>query len=291
VGKVDWENNLRRRKFIKRALDFDLLIMRYQRRAKNLSPKNIHRSLTEHNESEVSRPGSKGLLKSESKAPIRVFLADNCLTFRDGLELAITQSKTLQIVGRACSAEEIFKNGTVIPADVAVVDIDLPGQSGFEVCQQLLQLAPTMSVVLISYNDWDIYLLAAQTIHSKGLLLRSQPTLELIAALEKAVSRPIFTAEQIGRIQTWRNTTGTKLKNLGKREWQVLQLVALGRSNREIAKLLDVSKNTVEKHVSNILEKLELDSRAMVMIFIYTNHLDELSRLPHGDRFLMLLAN
>lgn len=248
--------------------------------------------MTDHNDHDAPRPGSNtGLIKIEPKAAIRVFLADNCLTFRDGLELAIKQSKNLQIVGRACSAEDVFKNNTLIPADVAVVDIDLPGQSGFEVCQQLLQLAPAMSVVLISYNDWDIYLLAAQTIHSKGLLLRSQPTHELIAAIEKAFSRSIFTTEQLERIQNWRNTTGALLKNLGKREWQVLQQVALGRSNREIATLLEVAKNTVEKHVSNILEKLGLDSRAMIMIFIYTNHLDEMSRLPHGDRFLKLLAN
>ena len=255
------------------------------------TPKRARQTQVDRSASEAARPRGTGALKLESKTPIRVFLVDNFLTFGDGLELAIARSQTLQLVGRACSADEVFKDDKVVPADVAVVDIDLPGQSGFEVCQKLLQAAPTMKVLLLSYNDWDIYLLAAQTIHSSGLLLRNQPTPDLIAALEKVVNGPIFTVQQSERIQAWKKTTGSRLKDLGKREWQVLQLVALGRSNREIADQLDVSKSTVEKHVSNILQKLGMDSRAMIMVFIYTNHLDQLSRLPHGDRFLMLLAN
>gem|GEM_PF-1247608 len=227
---------------------------------------------------------------TESESPLRVLLVDDCLTFRDGLELAITRTKTLLVTGRTNRAEEVFENRELIAADVALVDIELPDQSGFEVCQRLLHANPKLSVVLIGYSDWDIYLLAAQTVHACGLLLRCEATLELIAALEKAATGPIFSQAQILRIQTWRNTTGIKLKSLGRREWQVLQLLALGQSNREIAQHLSVSENTVEKHVSNILQKLELTSRAMMIAFIYSQHLDALSRLPNGDRFFMLLT-
>ena len=265
--------------------------MRNLRRAKISSPKRARRPLAERSEPKSPRLENKHELKTESKAPARIFLVDNYPTFGDGIEQAIAQSKTLQVIGRVSNAEEAFKSQEITSADLVLVDIDLPDQSGLEVCQRLLQAVPTMSVLLISYNDWDIYLLAAQAVHSKGLLLRSQPTIDLIVAVEKAMSGSVFSEGQIDRIQVWRDTTGLKLRSLGKREWQVLQLIALGQSNREIGKVLELTRNTVEKHVSNILQKLGLDSRAMIMVFIYTNHLDQLSRLPHGDRFLMLLMN
>jgi len=257
-------------------------LIRLARNARKTPP-----SYSRHGGSRRAAPGQV----TEPKPPIRVLLVDNSLTFRDGLELAIMQTKTLRIAGRARSAGELFEHGTVVAADIALVDIDLPDQSGFEVCQRLLHANPKMNAVLIGYSDWDIYLLAAQTVHACGLLLRSQTTLELIAALEKVASGSIFSQEQIQRIQIWRNTTGTKLKSLGRREWQVLQLLSLGQSNREMAQHLSVTENTVEKHVSNILQKLELATRAMMIVFIFTHHLDGLSRLPHGDRFLMMLAN
>jgi DNA-binding NarL/FixJ family response regulator len=67
--------------------------------------------------------------------------------------------------------------------------------------------------------------------------------------------------------------------------------MGLGQSNREIAKSLSVSEDTVEKHVSNILQKLELTSRAMLITFIHSNHLNALIRMPHGERFLLMLVN
>jgi DNA-binding NarL/FixJ family response regulator len=272
-------------------VDLERIRVEYPRLVDVAASSHVRRHLIEGGQREAHALVGTRVLKAEPKPPIRIFLLDSCRTFGDGLELAIARSKTLQVVGRACSATEAFENNAIPPADVAVVDIDLPDRSGFEVCQQLLKMAPTLSVVLIGYTDWDIYLLAAQTLHACGLLLRSQPTPDLIAGLEKAVTGPIFTLEQIRRIQTWRSTIGIKLKALQRREWQVLQLVALGKSNRDIAGQLSVSENTVEKHMSNVLQKLGVASRAMMMVFIYTHHLDALSQLPRGDRFLMLLSN
>jgi DNA-binding NarL/FixJ family response regulator len=238
--------------------------------------------------------GAVPILKGASAGltlPHRLLLIDNCLTFRDGLEMAIARSKLLQVVGRACTAEEAIEVCEAASAHLALVDVDLPDQSGFELCQHLLRAAPKIRLVLIGYSDWEIYLLAAQTAHADGFLVRSQPTEELIAGMENAIHGSIFSQGQLQRIQAWRSTTGAKLRTLHRREWQVLQQVALGRSNREIAQELLLSENTVEKHVSNILQKLDLGSRAMMMVFIYTHHIEGLSRLPHGDHFLMSLAN
>lgn len=229
--------------------------------------------------------------KEESRQPVRVLLVDASPTFLDGLETAISKTKTLVVVGQAGCAEDLFNDGGSVAADVALVDIDLPDQSGFEVCQRLMHANPELNVVLLGYSDWDIYLLAAKTVHACGLLLRKQATRALLTALEQTAAGSVFSTEQLQRIQTWKDTTGARLKSLGKREWQVLQLMGLGQSNREIAKSLSVSEDTVEKHVSNILQKLELTSRAMLITFIHSNHLNALIRMPHGERFLLMLVN
>ncbi len=222
-----------------------------------------------------------------------MLLVDSDPTFRAGLARAIQAAKTLAVVGQVGSAEELFNfNNEGIPgAEIALVEIDLPDQSGFEVCQRLLVANPKWKVVLLAYADWDIHLLAAHTLHAGGLLLRSQATPALITALEQAASGPIFSAEQMRRIQTWKETTGTRLKGLRRREWQVLQLLALGKNNREIAGQLEISESMVEKHVSSLLQKLELVSRVAMINFIHANHLEELGKLPHGEQFLMMLAN
>jgi DNA-binding NarL/FixJ family response regulator len=244
----------------------------------------------------TARPRS---LKSKNPSPkntdgtrktLRVLLIDSCLVFRDGLFSSLSQSTTLKVERRLCSAQELFDRGAKLAADIALVDIDLPDLSGIEVGQRLLSMDHKMKVVLLSYVDWDIYLLAAQTIQSCGLLLRNQPTADLVAALEKAASGPIWTLEQVKRIQAWKKTTGSLLRSLRQREWQVLRLVGLGRTNREIAEDLSVSENTVEKHISSILQKLNLTSRATIVVFLYTNHIDALNRISHLDRFLALLV-
>jgi DNA-binding NarL/FixJ family response regulator len=231
----------------------------------------------------------KGYAK-KTVTPIRILLVDNCTTFRDGFETSILRNESFQVVGRACSAAEVFQKGFLVPADVAVVDIDLPDQSGIEVCLRLAKLLPDLKVVLLGYHDWDIYLLAAQTAHAAGLLLRSQPVKELVAALEKTRDGPIFNPGQAARIKAWKESTGRLLRALKPREWQVLMLVAQGQSNREISQQLSITENTIEKHMSNLLEKLELNSRIMVPIFFYNHHLDALTVLPHAELFMVFLT-
>jgi DNA-binding NarL/FixJ family response regulator len=278
-------------KVIHHKADLDRILVRRRQLADIVTGWHVRRSQMESSQDEAPWLTSPPAIDSELNPPIRVFLLDSCHTFRDGLELAIARSKTLQVIGRAGSAKEMLENNRVPLADITLIDLDNPGSRGLDLCQRLLQAAPSMRVLLIGYTDWDVYLLAAQTAHACGLLLRSQPTSELITALEKSISGPIFSLEQIRRIQTWRGTIGAKLKTLRRREWQVLELVARGMSNREIAQQLSVSENTIEKHVSNLLQKLGLVSRAMMIVFIYTHHLDALGQMAQDDRFLAFLTN
>jgi DNA-binding NarL/FixJ family response regulator len=113
---------------------------------------------------------------------------DNCVTFGDGLELAITRSNTVQLVGRGCNAEEVIESGAMISADVVVIDIDLPGQSGFKLSQWLAKQQPQLSMLLLCYWDWDVYLVRARAASAWGVLLRPTPTLELVQSTSTKLS-------------------------------------------------------------------------------------------------------
>ena len=222
-----------------------------------------------------------------------MLLVDSDPTFRAGLARAIQAAKTLAVVGQVGSAEELFNfNNEGIPgAEIALVEIDLPDQSGFEVCQRLLVANPKWKVVLLAYADWDIHLLAAHTLHAGGLLLRSQATPALITALEQAASGPVFSAEQMRRIQTWKETTRPAQRTSAPGMAGAATAGAREKQPGNCRAVEEDPESMVEKHVSSLLQKLELVSRVAMINFIHANHLEELGKLPHGEQFLMMLAN
>lgn len=210
--------------------------------------------------------------------PLRIILLDSSHTFRAGLRQAIERTPDLQVVFEA----GIFAPGIPLDADVVVVDADLPDRSCIEVGQWLITQRPKLAVLLLSYSDWDVYLVAARAARAAGLILRSSEPAQLIAAIRQAASAPIYTPEQLDRIRRWSESLGVRLRALGQREWQVLWLVSEGMGNDDIAQRLSLTKNTVETHVGSIYEKLGLHSRSKLLALILADHLDVLSRLARG---------
>jgi len=219
---------------------------------------------------------------SRRSHPLRILLIDTSPTFRAGLRQAVERTPDLQIVSEATSGAELYAPGFLLDADVAVIDADLPDQSCIEVGRWLITQRPATAVLLLSYSDWDVYLVAARAARAAGLILRSTEPSQLISALRQAASAPIFTIEQLERIQHWSQSLGVRLRALGQREWQILWLLGEGLSNDDIAKRLSLTENTVEKHVGSIYEKLGLHSRGKLLALILADHLDVLSRLARG---------
>ncbi len=167
--------------------------------------------------------------------------------------------------------------GADVPqADVAVVDVDLPDGSGFELCQALATRAPRMTVLALVNWDWDSYLVGARAAGACGILLRSRPTRALVEGIVKAAAGPIFTREQVKRMQKWDEDFGLPFRAFRPREWQVFWLAADGLNNRSIAAGLDLSENMVEKHMTGILDKFGLSSRSLLLTLVYNQHLDVL---------------
>jgi DNA-binding NarL/FixJ family response regulator len=208
----------------------------------------------------------------------RLLLIDSCRTYSEGLRHSLEQVRWLHVIATAGSADEVHDLTNLGDADVALLDIDLSGQSGMETCRWLLAQQPTLAVLMLSFWDWDVYPAAAHDAHASGFVLRSAPTAELIQAIEQARYGRIFTSEQTARVTAWRIAVGEQLATLAPREWDVLWLLAAGITHRAIARQLKLRENTTEKHVSSILHKLGLESRFALLAFIHRHHLDVLAK-------------
>jgi DNA-binding NarL/FixJ family response regulator len=226
--------------------------------------------------------------KNLENAATHLILIDSCITFRDGLNLNLRNHADLIIDFLGCSAADIYHAQNISPTAVVLIDVDLPDQTGIEVCQWLIERYPDMPVLLLCDQDWDVYLVAAWTIRAAGVLSRKRSPELLAQAIRCAAGGPVYTEEQMSRIESWRVTIGEPLKSLRLREWNVLWQIASGLSNRETAEKLGLSKGTVEKYVSQMLEKFNLASRSALLVFIYSHHLDVFTHTPENARKLLI---
>lgn len=158
---------------------------------------------------------------------------------------------------------------------VALVDADLPDRSGWSFGSNLIAEIPGTAVILLSRFDWDVSLAEAFNAGAAGFLMKNIGSAELASAvMEAAQGHLLFTSQQLLRIRDWEQTCGKKLNSLSIRERQVLRLLQAGQGNREIAEALVITRNTVEKHVSAVMAKLQSRSRAELVSLLFQHHIN-----------------
>jgi DNA-binding NarL/FixJ family response regulator len=218
----------------------------------------------------------------------RVLLIDGCITFRRGLLEAIKETQDLQVVELAATAAQVYNENFENTVDVAVVDVDLLDQSGIALCFWLNEHYPEMSLLLLTDRDWDVYLLAAKETFAAGLILRNSPTQEIIQFIRHAKTGNLFSPDQLQRIEAWKKSIGQGLKSLSSREWDVMWQVVAGLSNRDIAKKLRISENSIEKYMTRLFQKFGQNSRSTLLVFIYSSHLDVFNKVDDQMRIRLL---
>ncbi|HVM70257.1 MAG TPA: response regulator transcription factor [Anaerolineales bacterium] len=217
--------------------------------------------------------------------PLRLILIDHLPSFHDSLRQAIKPGSSLNIVAESDCAEDILAGNINLNADVALVDVDLLDSSRFKVCQWLVAHKPHLAVLCLAYWDWDSYLVGAYAAGARGVVLRSFASKDLIPLIEKAAIMSIFTRDQLNRIQKWNESFGRTFRSLKPREWQAFWLAVDGLSNQAIASRLDLSENTVEKLMTEILKQFNLNSRAQLISLVFKQHFETL-RDEENNRLL-----
>ena len=193
---------------------------------------------------------------------------------RMGLRAFIDAEDDLEVVGEASSAGEVMSLAAACEPDVVVMDVRMPDGSGVDACRQLRSERPETQVMMLTSYDDDNALFAAIMAGAAGYVLKQTPAPELVASIRqvasgKALLDPQVTMKVLDRVRTATvEAKDPKLVNLSPTEERILDKMAEGLTNRQIAERLSISDKTVKNYVSSILRKLDVRRRAEAASYI-----------------------
>jgi len=215
-------------------------------------------------------------------------IVDDHALFRRGLEMVLDEEEDIELVDQASDGSEaVEKAGESLP-DVVLMDIRMPRSSGIEACRAMKEVAPSAKIVMLTISDEEEDLFEAIRAGASGYLLKDLP-LDEVAETVRAVhdGQSLINPSMAGKLLIEFATLAKRdaeervqqvpAPRLTEREMQVLKLVARGMNNRDIAKELFISENTVKNHVRNILEKLQIHSRMEAVMVAVREKLIEFS--------------
>ena len=197
---------------------------------------------------------------------IRVIIVDDHQIIRDGIRALLSGISQIEITAEAGSAEELLQKIRTIPADVALIDISLPGISGIKLTGQLAKSHPGLKVLILSMHLNEEYISNAFKAGALGYLAKNTTRDELISAIqavargEKFLGREVSDVITSGYVRRIKADDESEKEMLSKREVEILRLTAEGLGNKEISDKLFISIRTVESHKNHILQKLGLKS-------------------------------
>jgi DNA-binding NarL/FixJ family response regulator len=213
--------------------------------------------------------------------PVRVLLVDDDDLMRAGLTAVLSSDETIEVVGEASDGHAAVERATALRPDVVLMDVRMPSLDGIAATREVLAVSPDVRVVILTTFEQDDYIFGALSAGASGFLLKRTRPEDLIAAihtiaagdslLSPSVTRTVI--DRMARQPAPDASSETRLDELTPREREVLELIARGLSNGEIAAALVVEESTVKTHVKRILRKLRLRDRVHAVIFAYESGL------------------
>ena len=208
---------------------------------------------------------------------IKVLIVDDHTLFRRGIAAVLANQEGLEVVGEASDGLEAIQKAKEIVPDVILMDLNMPRCSGLEAIQALQTEMPQINVLVLTVSEMEADLFASVKFGARGYLLKKAEPEELVQAIGHvaqggAMVSPLMATKLLAEFQDL--TTGVDREpveetnaDLSPREGEVLQLVATGATNKEIAESLFISENTVKTHLQNIMEKLHLANRSQAAAY------------------------
>jgi DNA-binding NarL/FixJ family response regulator len=197
--------------------------------------------------------------------PIRILLADDHALVRHGLRLTLDAEADLEVVAEVSDGAEAVQSALRIPIDLAVLDVTMPRLTGIQAARQITEQRPDVRVLILSMHDNEQFFFEALRAGASGYVLKSAAQEDLVAACRAAMrGEPFLYPKGVAAlVREWLDggAAGPVPDPLSERESEVVKLIAEGLTSREIGHVLQISDKTVERHRSNVLEKLGLKDR------------------------------
>ena len=209
--------------------------------------------------------------------PLRVLIADDHPLFRSGLRALLDAVPDTTVVGEATTGEEAIAMAAELRPDAVIMDIQMPGVSGIDATRRILDASPHIGVLVVTMFEDDYSVFAAMRTGAKGYVLKDTDEEEMLHAIRavgrgEAIFSPAVARRVIDFFTGARSEEGARavppraFPELTNREREVLDLIAQGLSNPEIASRLYLSPKTVRNHISNIFAKLQVADRAQAIV-------------------------
>ncbi len=205
---------------------------------------------------------------------LRILLADDHIVMRSGLRALLERQPNLEVVGESENGRETVELAASLRPDVVVMDVGMPVLNGIEATQAIVTQCPTIAVVILSMHADESYVMRALKAGARGYLLKDSAAADLIGAIQAISQGKSFFSPKVSRILAEDYVRVLKQRGavdtydlLTSREREILQLLAEGKPNKEVATDLNISTYTVETHRSHILQKLNLHNSAELVLY------------------------
>ncbi|SRR5256885_8001485 len=198
--------------------------------------------------------------------PVRILLVDDHALVRQGLRSLLAQ-EGFSVVGEASDGLEAMEKIRSLSPDIVVMDISMPAQNGLNVAREVHKFFPQVKVILLSQHTEDMYIADALEACVAAYVLKSQASSDLIHAIHQVSSGKVYYSPDISAavLAAYKAKTDDKPDSLTLRERQVLQLIAEGKTTRDVASLLFISVKTAETHRTRLMQKLDIHETASLV--------------------------
>ncbi|HET8629057.1 MAG TPA: response regulator transcription factor [Thermomicrobiales bacterium] len=212
---------------------------------------------------------------------IRLLIVDDHPLFRQGVRWTIEAQPDMEVVGEVADGQAAIQQADILMPDLVLCDINLPGMNGLEVTRILKRRYPNMAIIMLTLHEDDEQLFNAIRVGASAYAIKDIASSDLVSLIrrvgrgeylinENVLSRPFVASkvlDQFRELATMDEASDTVFSPLTPREVEILDCVARGNSNKEIARLLSISDQTVKNHITSILRKLAVNDRTQAVIY------------------------
>ena len=211
--------------------------------------------------------------------PVRILVADDHEIVRRGLRALLDGQPNWEVVGEAVSGREAVEKAKQLMPDVAVIDVGMPELNGLEATRQILKALPQTEVLILTMHESEQIVREVLEVGARGFLLKSDAARDLVSAIQALQRRTTFFTSSVAEmvLNGFLDRKGEAQRptrdRLTPREREVVQLLAEGKSSKEVAVVLNLSVKTAETHRTNVMRKLDLHSVADLVRYAVRNNL------------------